>query len=279
MKSFQNATAVVTGAGSGIGRAIALRLSAEGATVHCVDRNLANALAVADECVNGKAHQVDVTDVVAVEALANRIFAAGPVDILINNAGIAHSGTILDSEVNDFRRLLEVNVMGVVHGLHAFLPRMLAQKTPAHIVNTASGAGLFASPGIGPYCASKHAVVGLSQVLAAELHNTPVAVTILCPGIVNTPIIQTAAFRGQDPGPPGQDHRLLRAPRRDARERRRRPRARHETGQAVLPQPQAGGRARLVAASPLPYPRARRIASPARETSTAVIWTGDFDDR
>jgi NAD(P)-dependent dehydrogenase (short-subunit alcohol dehydrogenase family) len=196
MKTFLNAVAVVTGAGSGIGRAIALRLSQEGAIVHCVDRNLANAVAVAGECANGTAHQVDVTDVADVEALANRIFAAGPVDILINNAGIAHSGTILDSEVNDFRRLLEVNVMGVVHGLHAFLPRMLAQQTPAHIVNTASGAGLFASPGIGPYCASKHAVVGLSSVLAAELHDTPIAVTILCPGIVNTPIIQTAAFRG-----------------------------------------------------------------------------------
>ena len=198
MKTFENATAVVTGAGSGIGRAIALRLSREGATVHCVDRDLPNARAVAQECLNGTAHQVDVTDVAAVAALADQIFAAGAVDILINNAGIAHSGTILDSEVEDWSRLLDVNVMGIVHGLHAFLPRMLAQKTPAHIVNTASGAGLFASPGIGPYCASKHAVVGLSQVLAAELHDTPIAVTILCPGIVNTPIIKTAAFRGVD---------------------------------------------------------------------------------
>lgn len=196
MKTFNNAVAVVTGAGSGIGRAIALKLAREGAVVHCVDRNLENARAVADECGNGVAHQVDVTDVAAVQALADRIFAAGQVDILVNNAGIAHSGTILDSEVEDWRRLLDVNVMGVVHGLHAFLPRMLAQQTPAHIVNTASGAGLFASPGIGPYCASKHAVVGLSQVLAAELHDTPIQVTILCPGIVNTPIIQTAAFRG-----------------------------------------------------------------------------------
>lgn len=196
MKTFHNATAVVTGAGSGIGRAIALRLSQEGTVVHCVDRDLAKAQAVAEECVTGIAHQVDVTDAAAVRALADQVFASGPIDILINNAGIAHSGTILDSEVEDWRRLLDVNVMGVVHGLHAFLPRLLAQKTPVHIVNTASGAGLFASPGIGPYCASKHAVVGLSQVLAAELHGTPIAVTILCPGIVNTPIIQTAAFRG-----------------------------------------------------------------------------------
>ncbi|CAN5122389.1 SDR family NAD(P)-dependent oxidoreductase [soil metagenome] len=196
MKTFQNATAVITGAGSGIGRAIALQLSREGAVVHCVDRNLTNATAVAAECGTGVAHQVDVTDVAAVQALADQIFATGPVDVLINNAGIAHSGKIIDSEVDDWRRLLDVNVMGVVHGLHAFLPRMLAQKTPAHIVNTASGAGLFASPGIGPYCASKHAVVGLSSVLAAELHGTSIEVTILCPGIVNTPIIQTAAFRG-----------------------------------------------------------------------------------
>lgn len=197
MKTFQNTIAVVTGAGSGIGRAIALRLSQEGAVVHCVDRDLASARAVATECAKGAAHQVDVTDFAAVQTLADQIFAAGPVDILINNAGIAHSGKILDSEVDDWRRLLDVNVMGVVHGIHAFLPRMLDQATPAHIVNTASGAGLFASPGIGPYCASKHAVVGLSQVLAAELHDTTVDVTILCPGIVNTAIIRTAAFRGR----------------------------------------------------------------------------------
>jgi NAD(P)-dependent dehydrogenase (short-subunit alcohol dehydrogenase family) len=201
MKSFTDKIAVVTGAGSGIGRAIALRLAAEGAIVHCVDLNNDNAQAVARECGKAVAHQVDVSDADAVKRLADTLFAdGGRVDILINNAGVAHAGRIVDCEIEDWRRLLDVNVMGVVHGIDAFLPRMLEQKTPGHIVNTASGAGLFASPGIGPYCASKHAIVGLSQVLAAELHDTPIDVTILCPGIVNTPIIQASQFRGYPEG-------------------------------------------------------------------------------
>jgi len=201
MKNFTDKVAVVTGAGSGIGRAIALRLASEGAIVHCVDLNKDNADAVARECGKGVGHQVDVTDMTAVKMLADKLFAGdGRVDILINNAGIAHAGRIIDCEIEDWRRLLDVNVMGVVHGIHAFLPRMLEQKTPGHIVSTASGAGLFASPGMGPYSASKHAVVGLSQVLAAEMHDTSIEVTILCPGIVNTPIVQTSQFRGYPAG-------------------------------------------------------------------------------
>jgi NAD(P)-dependent dehydrogenase (short-subunit alcohol dehydrogenase family) len=201
MKSFTDKIAVVTGAGSGIGRAIALRLASEGAIVHCVDLNKDSADAVARECGKGVGHQVDVTNAGAVKMLAETLFAGGSrVDILINNAGIAHAGKIVDCEIEDWRRLLDVNVMGVVHGIHAFLPRMLAQKTPGHIVNTAWGAGLFANPGMGPYCASKHAIVGLSQVLAAELHDTPIDVTILCPGIVNTAIIQASQFRGYPEG-------------------------------------------------------------------------------
>ena len=201
MKSFTGKVAVVTGAGSGIGRAISLHLAREGAIVHCVDLNKSNADAVAKECGNGVPHEVDVADSDAVRTLADTIFGKGSsVDILINNAGIAHAGNIVDCEIDDWRRLLDVNVMGVVHGIHAFLPRMLAQKTPGHIVNTASAAGLFANPGMGPYCMSKHAIVGLSQVLAAELYDSPIKVTILCPGIVNTSILQASQFRGYPEG-------------------------------------------------------------------------------
>ena len=201
MKSFIDKVAVVTGAGSGIGRAIALRLASEGAIVHCVDLNKENANAVARECGNGVSHQVDVSNADAMRTLAEALFSNGShVDILINNAGVAHAGNIVDCELEDWRRLLDVNVMGVVHGIHAFLPRMLEQKTAGYIVNTASGAGLFANPGMGPYCMSKHAIVGLSQVLAAELHETPINVTILCPGIVNTPIVGATQFRGYSEG-------------------------------------------------------------------------------
>ncbi len=195
---YENKIAVVTGAGSGIGRAIARLLASRGARVHCADIDLAAARAVATECGNARAHRVDVTDVAALVTLADAVYAAdGRADLLFNNAGIAHGGTFADSEISDWRKLLDVNVMGVVHGIHAFLPRMQAQAGRSHIVNTASGAGLFATAGLGPYCASKHAVVGLSQVLAAELHGSNVAVTILCPGIVNTPILEKAQLRGE----------------------------------------------------------------------------------
>jgi NAD(P)-dependent dehydrogenase (short-subunit alcohol dehydrogenase family) len=182
-KDYQKKIAVVTGAGSGIGRAIAVLLGQQGARVHCVDMNLANAQTVAEDIGNAQAHQADVTD--------------QRVDLLFNNAGVAHAGRFIDSRPSDWRRVLEVNVMGVVHGIHAFLPLMQAQSGSSHIINTASGAGLNASGGMGPYCASKHAVVGLTQVLASELHGSPIGVTVLCPGIVNTPSMDAAQMRGE----------------------------------------------------------------------------------
>jgi NAD(P)-dependent dehydrogenase (short-subunit alcohol dehydrogenase family) len=197
-KDYQKKIAVVTGAGSGIGRAIAVLLGQQGARVHCVDMNLANAQTVAEDIGNAQAHQADVTDFDAMLALAKNIYATDQrVDLLFNNAGVAHAGRFIDSRPSDWRRVLEVNVMGVVHGIHAFLPLMQAQSGSSHIINTASGAGLNASGGMGPYCASKHAVVGLTQVLASELHGSPIGVTVLCPGIVNTPIMDAAQMRGE----------------------------------------------------------------------------------
>lgn len=197
-KFYANKIAVVTGAGSGIGRAIAQRLAQHGARVHCADINAEAAATVAKGLNNAVAHALDVTDAAAVQALADQIFRdEGRVDLLFNNAGIGHAALVLESEIEDWRRILEVNVMGVVHGLHAFLPRMNQQQTTSHIINTASGAGLISLPRMAPYCASKHAVVGLSQSLAAELHNSKVKVTILCPGVINTAIVQNTTMRGE----------------------------------------------------------------------------------
>jgi NAD(P)-dependent dehydrogenase (short-subunit alcohol dehydrogenase family) len=193
-------TAVVTGAGSGIGRSIARLLAQRGATVHVVDLDGASAEAVAGEIRaaggDAVAHTVDVADAGQVAALAEGVFAAGPVDLLFNNAGIGHAGALVETTLEDWRRLIDVNLMGVVHGLDAFLGRLLAQDRPAHIVNTASMAGLVPAAGLGAYSATKAAVVGLTEALDIELIGTPVRVSVLCPGVIDTAIIGTSTMRG-----------------------------------------------------------------------------------
>lgn len=193
-------TAVVTGGGSGIGRSIAKLLGERGAYVHVTDRDISSAETVAQEvrAAGGRAqsHAVDVADATAVDQLADLIFQNGPVDLLFNNAGIGHAGTLADTTLEDWRRLIDVNLMGVVNGLHAFLPRLLEQERPAHIINTASMAGLVPNPGMAPYSATKAAVVALSEALEGELTDTNVRVSVLCPGIINTAIVQTSTMRG-----------------------------------------------------------------------------------
>ena len=177
-------TAVVTGAGSGIGRSLATLLAQRGAVVHAADVNGDSAEAVARQIRaaggSATAHAVDVTDAGAVARLADRAFQDGPVHLLFNNAGIGHAGSVADTPLGDWRRLIDVNLMGVVHGLHAFLPRLLAQDGPAHIVDTASMAGLVPAAGLSAYSATKAAVVALSDALDVELAGTRVRVSALC---------------------------------------------------------------------------------------------------
>lgn len=191
-------TAVVTGAGSGIGRSLALLLAERGAHVHVVDRDAQRVAAVVAEMRGGTgvAHTVDVTDPVAVRALADTVLASGPLDLLFNNAGIGHAGEIADTTLEDWRALLDVNVMGVVHGLDAFLARMLDQPGRSAIVNTASMAGLLPAAGMVPYSTTKAAIVGLSEALDREVVGRGVRVHALCPGIIATDIIRTATMRG-----------------------------------------------------------------------------------
>ncbi len=194
-------TAVVTGAASGIGRSLAKLLGERGALVHVADLDGPGAESVAEEvrAAGGKArpHALDVADADAVVALADAVFEAGPVDLLFNNAGVGHAGDVADTTLADWRRLVDINLMGVVHGLHAFLPRMLAQQTPAHIVNTASMAGLVPVPGLAAYSATKAAVVGLSDALEMELAASQVRVAVVCPGVIDTAIVATSTMRGQ----------------------------------------------------------------------------------
>lgn len=188
-------TAVVTGAGSGIGRSLALLLAARGASVHVVDVDPARAEQVAQE-VRGTAHTVDVSDAEAVQALADEVLAAGPVDLLFNNAGIGHAGAVADTTLEDWQRLVGINLMGVVHGVQAFLPRLLAQPGRSVVVNTASMAGLMPAAGMVPYATTKAAVVGLSTALDREVAGQGVRVHALCPGVIATDIIRTSTMRG-----------------------------------------------------------------------------------
>lgn len=199
---FAGKVAVVTGAGSGIGRATALLLARLGAKVHVTDLDGATAEAVRAEieAAGGAAvaHAVDVTEPAAVESLAERVFAEdGTVDVLHNNAGIGHGGRVDDTTLEDWQRVIGVNLMGTVHGVHFFVPRMLGQGRPGHVVNTASGLGLLASAELAPYCASKFGVVGMTEALDAELAPRGIRMSAVCPGIIDTPITQAAVMRGE----------------------------------------------------------------------------------
>lgn len=198
---FRGKIAVVTGGASGIGRSTAILLARRGAVVHVVDRRGDGARGVAAEIMaaGGTAfsHEVDVTDADAMLELADTIYAeSGRCDILHNNAGIGLVGPVQDLELDDWRAVVEVNIMGVVHGVHAFVPRMLAQGGGGHIVNTASMLGLTVWPLFVPYTMSKHAIVGLTEALDAELSPQGIRVSAVCPGVTDTPIAHDAQLRG-----------------------------------------------------------------------------------
>jgi len=190
LQELDGKVAVITGAGSGIGAALARACAAEGMRVVVVDVNEERAAAVAAELPNGTAvaRAVDVSDAASVQALADFAFVTyGAVHLLCNNAGISPTGRVWDFTDDEWQSLLGVNVRGVANGLRSFVPRMIAQGE-GHIVNTGSGASFVATPRLGPYCATKHAIVGLSEALRYELDGTGIGVSVLVPAGVNTNI-------------------------------------------------------------------------------------------
>jgi NAD(P)-dependent dehydrogenase (short-subunit alcohol dehydrogenase family) len=202
MKDFQDKVAVVTGAASGIGRALAERCGQEGMKVVLADVE-ESALKQAEEELKASGAQVlavrtDVSQADEVEALAKITFDTfGAVHLLFNNAGVGAGTTVWESSLADWQWVLGVNLWGVIYGIHFFVPRMLAQDSEGHIVNTASSAGLIASSGLGIYKVSKHGVVTLSETLALELaaRGSKLKVSVLCPEWVNTHIMDAERNR------------------------------------------------------------------------------------
>ena len=191
--SVSGKIAFVTGGASGIGAALTAKLVDGGAEVWIADRQIGAAQELAQRLNSGgaKAHaiELDVRSYPSFErAVAEAVQQSGRIDYLFNNAGIAVGGEIDSYTLDDWNDVFDVNLHGVVHGIQAVYPIMIRQHS-GHIVNTASMAGLVATPAQGSYTASKHAVVALSKVLRVEAERHGVQVSVFCPGAIRTPIL------------------------------------------------------------------------------------------
>jgi NAD(P)-dependent dehydrogenase (short-subunit alcohol dehydrogenase family) len=201
MKNLQGKVVVVTGAASGIGRELALACAGEGARLAIADvdeKGLAETARLLPPGCESIQARCDVRKALDLEALAQRTYERfGAANVVFNNAGVAVAGPVWSAPLDEWKWVLDVNLMGVVHGIHAFVPRMLAAKTEGHVVNTASVAGLLSVPGSGVYCASKHAVVSLSECLHHDLRmaGSNIGVSVLCPAWVATGIADSERNR------------------------------------------------------------------------------------
>jgi NAD(P)-dependent dehydrogenase (short-subunit alcohol dehydrogenase family) len=201
MKQFEGRVAVVTGAASGIGRELAIACAERGMKLILADVDVDGLTATKNLMPSGialRTTQCDVSSFEAVQNLANFAFGEfGHVHLLFNNAGVAALGPVWSATPEDWKWVLGVNLLGVANGIRSFVPRMIAAGEDGHIVNTSSGAGLTAVAGSGVYCASKHAVVALSECLLKDLEiaGSRLKVNVLCPSLVKTAIADSNRHR------------------------------------------------------------------------------------
>jgi NAD(P)-dependent dehydrogenase (short-subunit alcohol dehydrogenase family) len=201
IRTFGGATAIVTGGASGIGRALAQELAKRGCEVVLADLQIELAEEVASEIrVSGgkaKAVKIDVVDFPAMEQLVQEtVQRTGRLDYMFNNAGIVIGGSVNLYSIEDWNQIIDVNLRGVINGIQAACKIMMEQGF-GHIVNTASMAGLMPGPGNIAYTTTKHAVIGLSQSLRAEATHRGVRVSVVCPGVIRTPILEDGGKYGK----------------------------------------------------------------------------------
>lgn len=201
MKEFKGKLVFITGAGSGIGRETAIAFARGGAQLALCDLREAGVAEtrrlVEAEGARASHYVADVTDADAMKKLAAQVERErGVVDVLVNNAGIGAAGNFLDTTLDTWRKVMDVNVMGVVHGCHAFLPAMVARGQGGHVVNLASLAAYVAAADMPVYCTSKFAVLGFSESLRADMARHNIGVTAICPGVIHTNIISATIMEG-----------------------------------------------------------------------------------
>ena len=207
-KSVENKRVLITGAASGIGRATAVASARKGARLYLTDLNEEPLAAVAAEirAAGGTvdyAQALDISDHAAVAAMADEIHSAhGSVDVVMNVAGIAIWGAVETLSHDQWRRVVEVNLMGPIHVLECFVPAMIGGGRGGHVVNVSSAAGIFGLPWHAPYSATKFGLRGISEVLRFDLHRHDIGVSLVCPGAVDTGLVDTIEIAGVDRGSP-----------------------------------------------------------------------------
>jgi NAD(P)-dependent dehydrogenase (short-subunit alcohol dehydrogenase family) len=200
-RNLRGKTAVITGAGSGIGRATALLMAQRGANLCLCDIN-ENGLKDTEGLARAfgsdvLAQRIDVADREQMRRFADAVHAEVPAaDIVVNNAGVGLGAGLLDTELEDWDWIIGINLYGIIYGCHFFVPPMVKRGNGGHVVNVSSAAGYVATEALLAYSTTKFAVLGLSEALRDELGRHHIGVTAVCPGLINTPITQSARLRG-----------------------------------------------------------------------------------